>query len=320
MIVPRDLAPMIDRALTALGSAGDGLHSMRLLQRTPHKSTLLAERAGQRFVLRVDLPGATVPGLSRRDELAVLDWAAAADLGPTVAASAPGVLLLHYLDGRSWTADDLRDPRRLARAGRLLRRLHESSAGLVFPAGSATVAPSATVEAASAANLPPLPQPEERSSRLKPLPQPRGRSPAPGVSLPQLTRAYADQINTAEARATAARVLDLLPEPGPGEAALCHRDPTAPNLLETPTGELKLLDWEYAGPGDPLYDLAVIIEHHALDDAAADTLLKAWAAGARSGLRLQPACGRLSQVRGRLSQVREAYRLVAQLWQAAAEP
>lgn len=319
-VMRSELRRVIDRALTALDRAGDGLHAMRLLQHTPYKLALLAERAGQRFVLRIDLPGAAVPGLSRPAELAVLRWAAAAGFGPTVAASAPGVLLLHYLEGRSWTADDLRDPRRLARVGQLLRQLHEASADLVVPAGAAPSAvvaafaanlptPSATVGVASAAKLPPLEQPEGTSSRLTPRPQPSLRSPAPGVSLPQLIRAYADHINTPGAHATAVRILDLLPEPGPGEATLCHRDPTAPNVLETPAGALRLLDWEYAGPGDPLYDLAVIIEHHALDDAAADTLLEAWAGGGATDTHVR-------QARERLGRAREAYRLVAQLWQA----
>jgi thiamine kinase-like enzyme len=326
LLMTTDRQRLVDRALTTLGRAGDGLHSMRLLQHTPHKLTLLAERAGQRFVLRIDLPDGAVPGLSRPAELAVLRWAAAAGLGPTVAASAPGVLLLHYLDGRSWTADDLRDPQRLARAGRLLRRLHdESSAGLVVPARTALPAAgaasatnpaisSAAAGAASAANLPPLQRPDGESPPRKLLAPPSLPSCPPGVSLAQLIQAYADHINTPEAHATAARILELLPEPPAGALTLCHRDPTAPNLLETAVGELRLLDWEYAGPGDPLYDLAVIIEHHALDAAATATLLHAWAGdGLPAGLPAPVA-------QERLGRAREAYRLVVQLWQAAADP
>ena len=282
---------VINRALTALGRAGEGLHAIHLLQHTPHKLTLLAERAGQRFVLRIDRPGGAVPGLSRPAELAVLHWAATANLGPTVVASAPGVVLLHYLDGRNWTADDLRDPQRLARAGRLLRRLHEAGRGVGQVGGVGN-------------KFPPT------GGRSEFIRDPGCSSPLPRLA--DLAQAYADHIHTPEARATAARILKLLPEPGPGEATLCHRDPTAPNLLETPEGELKLLDWEYAGPGDPLYDLAVIIEHHALDDAAADTLLQAWAGGSATDTDVR-------QARERLSPAREAYRLVVQLWQAVAD-
>jgi thiamine kinase-like enzyme len=271
-----DLQRLVDHALAALGRAGNGLGVLSLLQQTPHKCTLLAKRAGQRFVLRIDRPGGAVPGLSRPAELAILHWAAAADLGPAIVASAPGVLLLHHLDGRSWTADDLLDPQRLARAGQLLRRLHEAGRGGGAGAWAAPMG-------ARAAGINPL------------LP-----------SLTELTQAYASHINTAAAHATAAQILKLLPEPGPGELTLCHRDPIAPNLLETPAGELKLLDWEYAGPGDPLYDLAVIIEHHALDEAAAATLLTSWAGG-------DPA-GDLSR---RLERARQACRLVVDLWEKA---
>lgn len=44
-------------------------------------------------------------------------------------------------------------------------------------------------------------------------------------------------------------------EPPAGEFCICHMDPVLANWLYTATG-LKLLDWEYAGLGHPLWDLA----------------------------------------------------------------
>jgi len=41
-----------------------------------------------------------------------------------------------------------------------------------------------------------------------------------------------------------------------GEMVLCHNDPYHLNFLED--GSLWLIDWEYAGMGDPMYDLASI--------------------------------------------------------------
>lgn len=38
--------------------------------------------------------------------------------------------------------------------------------------------------------------------------------------------------------------------------AVCHRDPTPGNVLEDSGGRLWLNDWEYAGLGDPLFDVA----------------------------------------------------------------
>ena len=35
-----------------------------------------------------------------------------------------------------------------------------------------------------------------------------------------------------------------------------------------------LIDWEYAGVGDPFFDLAVIVQHHGLDNPLARCLLE----------------------------------------------
>ncbi len=48
-------------------------------------------------------------------------------------------------------------------------------------------------------------------------------------------------------------------EPPQGEFCLCHLDPVLSNWLYTAEG-LKLLDWEYAGLGHPLWDLAALYQ------------------------------------------------------------
>ncbi len=61
-------------------------------------------------------------------------------------------------------------------------------------------------------------------------------------------------------------------ERGPAAAALCHNDPYYRNFLD---GErLWVIDWEYAGMGDPLYDLAGV--GYTLDDAGRDLLLSSY--------------------------------------------
>jgi thiamine kinase-like enzyme len=42
----------------------------------------------------------------------------------------------------------------------------------------------------------------------------------------------------------------------PAPLALCHNDPFANNFLDD--GRVRLLDWEFAGMGDPFYDLASV--------------------------------------------------------------
>ena len=55
-----------------------------------------------------------------------------------------------------------------------------------------------------------------------------------------------------------------LPVISPVEPALCHLDLGAYNLITTEDG-LKVIDWEYAGVGDPRMDLAMTIEIENLD-------------------------------------------------------
>jgi len=57
--------------------------------------------------------------------------------------------------------------------------------------------------------------------------------------------------------------------------ALCHNDPGPSNIISTPDG-LRLIDWEYAGLGEPCFDLAAAIATHELDSAATQHLLAAY--------------------------------------------
>ena len=57
-------------------------------------------------------------------------------------------------------------------------------------------------------------------------------------------------------------------------SALCHNDLVCQNVLE---GErLMLIDWEYAGIGDPFFDLAVVVRHHKLDKRSLRRFLEAY--------------------------------------------
>ena len=57
--------------------------------------------------------------------------------------------------------------------------------------------------------------------------------------------------------------------------SLCHLDPTLGNWLITPSQELHLLDWEYAGLGNPLWDYAQVSEEFNLNKQEKKELLKA---------------------------------------------
>ncbi|MCC5793932.1 MAG: phosphotransferase, partial [Chromatiales bacterium] len=121
----------------------------------------------------------------------------------------------------------------------------------------------------------------------------------------QAAHHYATLINTPEARQRAAEAVALCRPPGSFTPVLCHRDPTAPNLVTTPDHRLVLLDWEYAGPDDPYFDLAVLIEHHQLPDRATRILLDSWSPPGEAAEPTQ------------LDRARELYRRVAWLWEEA---
>jgi thiamine kinase len=93
------------------------------------------------------------------------------------------------------------------------------------------------------------------------LRQLHGLTPPPGVravdfavQARQLEIALPARVAQPELTACAAQIWSHL---GPGQAmALCHHDIHAQNLVTDPAGRLWLVDWEYAGLGDPVFDLA----------------------------------------------------------------
>ncbi len=55
---------------------------------------------------------------------------------------------------------------------------------------------------------------------------------------------------------------------------LCHNDLLNANFLDD--GEIRILDWEYAGMGDPVFDLANFSVHHEFNDEQDRWLLEAY--------------------------------------------
>lgn len=85
---------------------------------------------------------------------------------------------------------------------------------------------------------------------------------------------YAKQIGTTQAgelfgRAATAYALVEAVRP-----ALCHNDLFCGNVIEG--DDLSLIDWEYAGTGNPFFDLAVVVRHHHLDAVLAKHFLDAY--------------------------------------------
>lgn len=87
---------------------------------------------------------------------------------------------------------------------------------------------------------------------------------------------------------------------------VCHNDLTAPNIIDA--DELCFLDWEYAASGSPLFEVAVLVEYHALTAGQARSLLES------AGLGSQRAD------EAPFSLYRELFRRVWALWLMALEP
>jgi thiamine kinase len=88
-------------------------------------------------------------------------------------------------------------------------------------------------------------------------------------------------------------------------ACLCHNDAHHLNIVDD--GEVRLIDWEYAGVGERLFDLASACVYHGYDEAQRQRLLSAYLA-ARDGAiegRLDTACWLFEYVRDLWIAVRE---------------
>ena len=100
--------------------------------------------------------------------------------------------------------------------------------------------------------------------------------PPAGIKFKPLLAAgrYAKQLGTAEAGNLFGQIAGLYALIEPGPPAMCHNDLVCHNILE---GEaLTLIDWEYAGIGDPYFDLAIVVQHHGLSRNLAIHFLAAY--------------------------------------------
>jgi len=87
---------------------------------------------------------------------------------------------------------------------------------------------------------------------------------------------YAHQLAISEAEQFAIEVSRLADEwcADHSRHVLCHNDLICTNIIATGQGDdLMLIDWEYAGLGEPYFDLAVFIRHHSLSDVVAKVFL-----------------------------------------------
>lgn len=214
-----------EEALKRTKGFARGARIVRQLHESPVKTVWLVERRGERFVLRVDRPLARDLGLDRVAELHVMREASRAGFAPEP------LLLVPACTGTA----------RAAHPAILVTRY-----------------------AAGAAWTPVMLREPTRLRRLAFMLRDLhgARLDGPRLDLKVALARYAALAGTAAARSLAAGASRLIGELGPVEATLCHNDPIASNVVGRQ--RTLLIDWEYAGVGDPLFDLAVVIRHHRL--------------------------------------------------------
>jgi len=195
----------------------------------------LVEHAGERFFVRIagDVPA---HNLLRRFELAASRAAHAADVAPEVVHAEPGALVFRWIDGRTLTPADVRDPAMLARILALIRHYHHA-----IPRHFRGPAPMFWVFQVL----------RDYAARLAA----EGHRLAP--ELPRLMR-VAERLERAV---------------GPIEVVFGHHDLLAANLIDD-GARLWLIDWEYGAFGSGLFDLANLASNNELAPSEEEALLE----------------------------------------------
>ena len=197
----------------------------------------LVEADNGRFVARVS-EDLSILGIDRRSERLCQEAAAKAGVAPRVVHHEERILVSEFLVGKTLCSEDVRAPDMLARIAALLRELH--GAWDRIEGELIYFSPFQTIRTYVAT-----------SRRI-------------GAVLP-------DNIDVAVERAG-----EMSHEIRPFRPVLCHNDLLAANILDTSAG-LRLIDWEYGGIGNPLFDVAGVCGNCELDEASQRRFVAAYA-------------------------------------------
>lgn len=193
--------------------------------------------AGETFVVRVgdDIP---VHQVMRFNERAASEAAFRAGISPEVVHAETGILVIRFIEGKTFTAEDVREPRNLMRIVPLIKRIHTEMPREVR--GPALVFWVFHVLRDYAHTL------RDGGSRHAPRLQ-----------------GLLD---------TAAR---LERDVGPIDVVYGHNDLLPGNVLDD-GNRLWIIDWDYAGFNSPLFDLANLASNNGLTPEQEDWMLTAY--------------------------------------------
>ena len=176
-------------------------------------------------------------GIDRRNEVVCQRAAHHVGVAPEVVHHEDGVLVSAHLDARTLNAEAVRDPRFVPRLAALLRTLHGAWDELTGEILYFSVFQTARTYARTAREL--------------------------KAKMPDDVDDLLD-----DARALARQIAPFVP-------VLCHNDLLAANILDDGR-RVWLVDWEYAGMGHPLFDLANLSSNCGFPDDLEQTLLESY--------------------------------------------
>ena len=178
-----------------------------------------------------------VLGIDRRNEVACQGAAAALGIAPEIVYHEEGILVSEFIEAQTLADSDVREAAALRRLAQVLRHLHGSRDSL--SGEMLYFCPFQTVRTYV------------------------GNARELGARLPETIDSVLEDM------------IWLSEEISPFRPALCHNDVLAANILDD-GDRLWLVDWEYGGMGNPLFDLAGVCGNCGLEREEEVRLLSAY--------------------------------------------
>jgi thiamine kinase-like enzyme len=197
----------------------------------------VVEDQGRRYVVRIG-DDIAVHGILRFNELAASRAAHAAGVSPAVVHAEPGVLVMDFVEGRTLGEEDVRAEGMLERIVPLIGRIHTGVMAEV-------------------------------------------RGPVLMFWVFHVVRDYAATLRQADSRRVKElpRLLAINGElenlVTPVDIVFAHNDLLAANFIDA-GDRLWIVDWDYAGLGSPLFDLANLASNNAFDETCERRLLESY--------------------------------------------
>lgn len=207
-----------------------------LLGGITNKNFVVRDR-GRRYVVRTG-GDILAHGVVRANELAATRAAHAAGISPAVIHAEPGIMVIEFIEGRTFQPEDVRNPANLERLVDLIRRCHRDVA--LHLRGPAPM-------------FWPFHVIRDYGHTLR-----EGGSPHAGL-LPDLL-ARAERLEKAV---------------GQIDVVFGHNDLLAANILDD-GARLWLLDWEYSGFNSPLFDLGGLASNSEMPADLSEALLASY--------------------------------------------